>query len=68
MVPGYAACVCSTDQSHLSLLKFNDPYDVDKAFQGSSSIPATDEGSLDLSANLDELFEVMEASPDQEEG
>jgi hypothetical protein len=60
--------VCAALTRHIyHCLKFNDPYNVDKAFQGSASDPATDEGSLDLAANLDELFEVMAAFLDQEE-
>jgi len=61
--------VCAALARHIyHCLKFNDPYDVEKAFQGSSSIPATDEDSLDLDANLEESFEVMTAHLDQEDG
>ena len=60
--------VCAALARHIyHCLKFNDPYDVDKAFQGSTFIPATDEESLDLGANLDKLFEALTAFLDQEE-
>jgi len=39
-----------------------DPYDVEKAFKGSTTVPATDEDPLDLDANLDESFEVINAN------
>jgi len=38
------------------------------AFAGSTFTPALDEESLDLAADLDEKFEVMEASLDEKEG
>ncbi len=38
------------------------------AFAGSSFLPALDEEALDLAADLDEKFEVMEASLDEKEG
>jgi hypothetical protein len=61
--------VCAALARHIyHCLKFNDPYDVEKAFEGSSFIPASDNEPLDLAANLDEAFEVMEASLDQKEG
>lgn len=61
--------VCAALARHIyHCLKFNDPYDVEKAFQGSSTVPATDEDPLDLDANLDDSFEVMNAFLDQEEG
>jgi hypothetical protein len=61
--------VCAALARHIyHCLKFNDPYDVAKAFPGSTTIPATDEDSLDLDANLEESFEVMTAHLDQEEG
>ena len=54
--------VCAALARHIyHCLKFNDPYDVEKAFQGSTLVPATDEDSLDLDANLDESFEVISA-------
>jgi len=61
--------VCAALARHIyHCLKFNDPYDVEKAFGGSSFVPALDEGSLDLAADLDERFEVMETSLDEKEG
>jgi len=49
--------VCAALARHIyHCLKFNDPYNVEKTFHGWSSIPATDEDSLDLDANLDESF------------
>jgi transposase len=49
-------------------LKFKDPYDVKKAFRGSSPAPASEERWLNLSASLDETFEAMDASLCQIEG
>jgi len=52
MVQGYAVCMCSpvlsVQDSALArhiyhCLKFNDPYDVERAFQGSSLHPASEE-------------------------
>jgi hypothetical protein len=61
--------VCAALARHIyHCFKFNDPYDVEEAFEGSSFVPALDDESLDLAADLDEEFEVMEASLDQEEG
>lgn len=61
--------VCAALARHIyHCLKFNDPYDVEKAFGGSSFTPALDEESLDLAADLDEKFEVMEASLNEKEG
>lgn len=55
--------VCAALARHIyHSLKFNDPYDVEKAFQGSMPIPASEEEELSLGAALDERFEVMEAS------
>ena len=61
--------VCAALARHIyHCLKFKDPYDPEKAFQGSSSIPASEQGLADLRANLDEKFEVMEAHLRQVEG
>ncbi len=68
MVQGHAVRLCSAGQAHLSFLKFNDPYDVEKTFRGSSLVPASEEEWLNLGASLDEKFEVMETSLCQIEG
>ena len=77
MVQGYALCVCSpvlTVQDSALVrhiyhcLKFNDPYDVAKAFRGSSLCLASEEEWLDLRAALDEKFEEMDAHLCQMEG
>jgi len=61
--------VCAALARHIyHCLKFNDPYDVEKAFRGSSLLPASEEEWLDLSATLDEKFEVMEVHLCQIEG
>jgi len=61
--------VCAALARHIyHCLKFNDPYDVEKAFQGSSFSPASEEEWLNLRAGLDEKFEVMEGSLCQIEG
>ena len=55
--------VCAALARHIyHCLKFNDPYDVEKAFRGSVHSPASEEEWLSLGADLDEKFEVMEAS------
>jgi hypothetical protein len=60
--------VCAALARHIyHCLKFNDPYDVEEAFGSSSFAPALDEESLDLAADLDETFEVMETSLDETE-
>lgn len=54
--------VCAALARHIyHCLKFNDPYDVEKAFQGSLPRPASEEEWLNLSATFDERFEVMGA-------
>ena len=63
--PWYKAMpfVCAALARHIyHCLKFNDPYDVEKAFQGSAPLPASEEEWLDLGTELDERFEVMAAS------
>jgi hypothetical protein len=61
--------VCAALARHIyHCLKFQDPYDVEKAFQGSSSTPASEQVLGDLRTNLDERFEVMEAHLCQIEG
>ncbi len=61
--------VCAALARHIyHCLKFNDPYDVEKAFRGSSLSPASEEEWLSLGASLDERFEVVEASLCQIEG
>jgi hypothetical protein len=55
--------VCAALTRHIyHCLKFNDPYDVEKAFRGSSLCPASEEEWLSLGASLDDRFEEMEAS------
>ena len=55
--------VCAALARHIyHCLKFNDPYDVEKAFQGSVPTPASEERWLDLRTELDERFETMDAS------
>jgi hypothetical protein len=52
--------VCAALARHIyHCLKFNDPYDVEKAFQGSLPRPASEEAWLNLSAAFDERFEAM---------
>ncbi|UCC76591.1 MAG: hypothetical protein JSW37_13965, partial [Anaerolineales bacterium] len=63
--PWYKAMpfVCAALARHIyHCLKFNDPYDVEKAFQGSVPAPASEAEWLDLREDLDERFEEMEAS------
>jgi len=61
--------VCAALARHIyHCLKFNDPYDVEKAFRGTLLQPASEEEWLDLGANLEEKFEVMEAYLCQIEG
>jgi hypothetical protein len=53
--------VCAALARHIyHCLKFNDPYDVKKAFRGAVISPASEEEWLSLGAELDEKFEVME--------
>jgi hypothetical protein len=53
--------VCAALARHIyHCLKFNDPYDVEKAFRGTALQPASDEEWLDLESSLDEKFEVLE--------
>jgi hypothetical protein len=60
--------VCAALARHVyHCLKFSDPYDVEKAFGGSSFAPALGDESLSLAADLEETFEVMEASLDEKE-
>jgi hypothetical protein len=47
-------------------LKFNDSCDVERAFEASSCSPASAEESLNLAVNLDETFEVMEDSVEEQ--
>jgi hypothetical protein len=55
--------VCAALARHIyHCLKFNDPYDVEKSFQGSQPQPATDQVWVDLRADLDQKFEVMQAN------
>jgi transposase len=61
--------VCAALARHVyHCLKFKDPYDVEKAFGDPSLTPASEEKWLNLSANLDEKFEVMAAFLCQPEG
>jgi len=55
--------VCAALVRHIyHCLKFKDPYNVEKAFQGSAPAPASEEEWLDLRTELDERFEAMTAS------
>lgn len=61
--------VCAALARHIyHCLKFNDPYDVEKAFRGSALSPASETAWLDLGTSLDEKFEVMDAHLCQIEG
>ena len=61
--------VCAALAGHIyHCLKFKDPYQAEKAFRGSSLVPASEQVLVDLRANLDERFEVMEAFLCQIEG
>ena len=67
--PWYEAMplVCAALARHVyHCLKFKQPYDVEKAFGAVS--PASEQTLLDLQADLDEQFEVMEAHLIAEEG
>jgi hypothetical protein len=60
--PWYEAMpfVCAALARHIyHCLKFKQPYDVEKAF--GAVLPASEKTMLDLQADLDEQFEVMEA-------
>lgn len=53
--------VCAALARHIyHCLKFKDPYDVDKAFGGPLPVPASEEALVNLRADLDERFEVMD--------
>lgn len=55
--------VCATLARHIyHCLKFNDPYDVQKAFGDTSFVLASEQEQLSLEADLDEKFEMMDAS------
>jgi len=61
--------VCAALARHIyHCLKYNDPYDAEKAFRGSASVPASEQELLDLRATLDEKFEEMDAHLCQLEG
>lgn len=61
--------VCAALARHIyHCLKFNDPYDVEKAFRGTALMPASEEAWLNLDESLDEKFDIMEASLCQMEG
>ena len=61
--------VCAALARHIyHCLKFKDPYDVEKAFRGSSSTPALEQELTDLRVDLDEKFEEMETHLRQIEG
>jgi hypothetical protein len=58
--------VCAALARHIyHCLKFNEPYDVAKAFRDSSLVSASAGGLMDLGADLDEKFEELEASLSQ---
>jgi hypothetical protein len=66
--PWYEAMpfVCAALARHIyHCLKFKDPYDVEKAFKGSVPLPASEQALVDLRADLDTKFEVMDAHPCQ---
>lgn len=55
--------VCAALARHIyRCLGLNDPYDAEKAFRGSSPLPASEEEWLNLVDSLDEKFEVFEAA------
>jgi hypothetical protein len=61
--------VCATVARHVyHCLKFQEPYNVEKAFGGSALSPASEQALVDFEAGLDERFEVMEARLVEEEG
>ncbi|NIN66205.1 MAG: hypothetical protein GTO63_16225 [Anaerolineae bacterium] len=49
-------------------LKFNDSYDTERTFRGSSPLPASEEEWLNLADSLDEKIEILEAALCQMEG
>ena len=54
--------VCAALTRHIyHCLKFKEPYDAAKAFRRSVCAPASKPAFVDLEANLDETFEVMDA-------
>lgn len=62
--PWYKAMpfVCAALARHIyHCLKFQEPYDVTKSFEGSISLPASDQALVDFQANLEGKFEVMDA-------
>jgi hypothetical protein len=61
--------VCAALARHIyHCLKFNDPYHVEKVFEGSSFNPTSAEESLSVAVNLDDTFDVMETSLDETVG
>ena len=63
--PWYKAMpfVCAALARHIyHCLRFRDPYDVDKAFEGVTLTPASEQEWLSLGAELDERFERMDAT------
>ncbi len=61
--------VCAALARHIyHCLKFKDPYDIEKAFRGSSAVSASEQELADLEADLEERFEVMDAHLCQIEG
>jgi hypothetical protein len=62
--PWYKAMpfVCAALARHIyHCLKYEDPYDVEKAFGTRASLPAARQAETDFEAGLDERFEAMEA-------
>jgi transposase len=62
--PWYKAMpfVCAALARHIyHCLKYEDPYDVEKAFGTRESLPAARQAETDFEAGLDERFEAMEA-------
>jgi len=58
--------VCAALARHIyHCLKFNEPYDVARAFRDLPLVSTSDEGMWDLGADLDEKFEELEASLSQ---
>jgi hypothetical protein len=69
--PWYKAMpfVCAALARHIyHCLKYEDPYDVEKTFGASMSLPASETVKTNLEADLNERFEVMNAHLSSEEG
>ncbi len=61
--------VCAALAGHIyHCLKFKNPYGVEKAFRGSTPVPASEQALVDLEADLEERFEVIDVHLCQIEG